>query len=101
MDSRRVSAPLGATRQLFSRRVARQLAGVTSGTASLEEALDRYARARLPRVEGIRAQARYTDYDGEITSPGLCDIRDERFARLLARPDAFAAEVTGALDLDR
>lgn len=79
----------------------RQLAGVTSGTASLEEALDRYARARLPRVEGIRAQARYTDYDGQITSPGLCDIRDERFARLLARPDAFAAEVTGALDLDR
>lgn len=79
----------------------RQLAGVTNGTASLEEALDRYARARLPRVEGIRAQARYTDYDGQITSPGLCDIRDERFARLLARPDAFAAEVTGALDLDR
>ena len=81
--------------------LARQLAGVTSGTASLEEALDRYARARLPRVEGIRAQARYTDYDGQITSPGLCDTRDERFARLLARPDAFAAEVTGALDLDR
>lgn len=81
--------------------LARQLAGVPSGAASLEEALDRYARARLPRVEAIRGQARYTDYDGQISSPGLCDIRDQRFARLLARPDAFAAEVTGALTLDR
>ena len=81
--------------------LARKLASAMAGACSIEEALDRYTRARLPRVEGIRAQARYTDYDGQISSPDLCDTRDARFARLLDRPDAFAAEVTGVLDLDR
>ena len=81
--------------------LARQLASAMAGACSIEEALDRYTRARLPRVEGIRAQARYTDYDGQISSPDLCDTRDARFARLLGRPDAFVAEVTGVLDLDR
>lgn len=79
--------------------LARQLGRAHAGNASLSEALDRYARQRLPRVEAVRSQARYTDYDGQLTSPELCRIRDERFARLLAKPDAFAAEVTDVLDL--
>jgi hypothetical protein len=35
-----------------------------------------------------------------VPTPDPCRIRDERFARLLAQPEAFASEVTGVLDLD-
>lgn len=80
--------------------LARLMAGVSRGSQSLDAALDRYVRQRLPRVEGIRAQARYTDYDAQLASPDLCRHRDERFAALLSREDAFAAEVSGALTLD-
>lgn len=94
------SAGLGGTLAFEDAAVlARELAEAEAGSASIEAALDRYARRRLPRVEAVRAQARYTDYDGQITSPDLCRVRDERFARLLAKPDAFASEVAGALDL--
>lgn len=80
--------------------LARLLADVSQGSLALDAALDRYVRRRLPRVEGIRAQARYTDYDAQLASPELCRHRDERFAALLAREDAFAGEVSGALVLD-
>lgn len=95
------SAGLGASMAFEDAAVlARRLAEVERGDTPLPVALDRYARRRLPRVETVRAQARYTDYDGQVTAPDLCRIRDERFARLLAKPDAFASEVTGVLDLD-
>lgn len=96
------STGLGVTMALEDAAIlARMLTEVTRGGMTLPEGLDRYARRRLPRIEAARAQARYTDYDGQLTSPELCRIRDERFARLLAKPDAFAAEVTGILDLER
>ena len=94
------SAGLGGTMAFEDAAVlAGELADVVRAREPLEVALDRYARRRLPRVEAVRAQARYTDYDGQIASPDLCRVRDARFARLLAKPEAFASEVTGALDL--
>lgn len=96
------SAGLGGTMAFEDAAVlARLLSKAVAGDVTVPEALDRYARQRLPRVEAVRAQARYTDYDGQLASTDLCRIRDERFARLLSKPDAFASEVTGILDLER
>ncbi|MFM8895574.1 MAG: FAD-dependent monooxygenase, partial [Actinomycetales bacterium] len=78
--------------------LARALATVAEGNASLEAALDSYYRERLPRVESMRLRTRMASYTNTLPTEELCRLRDERDRILLADPDAHAFEVTDALD---